>query len=788
MSTQFTERNKEKEEILPQIQAPPQGLPPPPRPKGDRGLVIATVILVLAIILGGGAFVLALVAQHPGGQVTPTPVPTTIPTPGVTPTPGSDITPTPAPGIVFGPQALPAPLNAPAYWEKVVGTQSGVNHVESVSGANIMDTPSLQALVTVRSSGPGATLDVYVYNNITSAHPTQIFKLQGLLKGDAKISGYSTIMTAEVDQNSALNAGKPLSAMKQDLFREFDWSGEQGTLVQTAFPGLFPDLTRYQAEADQALVNKGQDTWKNDPAQVAKAMAAKFLSWQRPLTAALLSGGGPQDVYASVLVKETPISGTGFSPTVNVTLSRLEGNTHNFWVVIGVEGDKNFTLTNIESRSLIASPVTLEGKGAAFEAVIGKAVIFDHVYADIGHAQIMGTTSGMGISNYSTKVVYTSTFHQGVQEGIVAVFQDNGGMSADIANAVMIKVLLDPEPGVALGPLPGPDALSNPAYWTHFVSTPTMGGVAEQVTFGNLLGKPSLQALVIARQIVGGGPLFRSAFVFDNITAPTPKLLFKVEHLLHGDARISGYSSIMTAEVDLNSTINKGKPDTDVTADLFREFQWSAGAGTFVQVAFPGIYPDLTRYQAETDQALVSFGEDKWKNDVTKVAQNLAVNLLKWSPKSQTTILSGGGAQDVNAVVQVRSASPGHSTINVTLSRLEGNTHNIWVAIAVADGSYMSITSPHKWDRLASPVTVKGTGSAFEGDVGTVYVLDHLYNDIGHARGIPATGGKTTFTATVPYNASFHHGAQEGVLANYSYSEADSSIAGVVMMKVLVSA
>ncbi len=437
MSTQFTERNKEKEKTLPQIQAPPQSLPPPPRSKGGRWLVIATVILVLAIILGGSAFVLALVAQHPGGQVTPTPLPTTIPTPGVTPTPGSDITPTPAPGIVFGPQALPAPLNAPVYWEKVVGTQSGVNHVESVSGANIMDTPSLQALVTVRSSGPGATLDVYVYNNITSAHPTQIFKLQGLLKGDAKISGYSTIMTAEVDQNSALNAGKPLSAMKQDLFREFDWSGEQGTLVQTAFPGLFPDLTRYQAE---------------------------------------------------------------------------------------------------------------------------------------------------------------------------------------------------------------------------------------------------------------------------------------------------------------------------------------------------------------TDQALVSFGEDKWKNDATKVAQNLAVNLLKWSPKSQTTILSGGGAQDVNAVVQVRSASPGHSTISVTLSRLEGNTHNIWVAIAVADGSYMSITSPHKWDRLTSPVTVKGTGSAFEGDVGTVYVLDHLYNDIGHARGIPATGGKTTFTATVPYNASFHHGAQEGVLANYSYSEADSSIAGVVMMKVLVSA
>jgi hypothetical protein len=438
MSTQFKDTNKDHATI-PQV--PSQGFPQSSRPKRGRWLVIATVIFVLAVILGGSALVLAPVAQHPGGQVTPTPAPTTrpkTPAPGVTPTPGgSDMTPTPAPGVTLGPQSGPSSVKDLAYWDKIVGTKSGVNHVESVSFANIMDSPSLQALVMVRYSGPDATLDVCVYNNITSAKPTQIFKWQGLLKGDAKISGYNTIMTAEVDKYSALNANKPLSVMKQDLFREFDWSSAGGTLVQAAFPGLFPDLTRYQAEADQRLVSYGQDTWKNNAA---------------------------------------------------------------------------------------------------------------------------------------------------------------------------------------------------------------------------------------------------------------------------------------------------------------------------------------------------------------KVAQNLAVKLLKWSPSSQVTIQSGGGARDVDAVVQVRSTAPDHPTINVTLSRLEGNTHNMWVAIAVADGSYMSITSPHKWDRLTSPVTVKGTGGAFESDVGSVYVLDHLYNDIGHAKGIPANGGKTTFTATVPYSASFHGGAQEGVLAYYTYSQADSSIAGVVMQKVLLSA
>jgi hypothetical protein len=123
----------------------------------------------------------------------------------------------------------------------------------------------------------------------------------------------------------------------------------------------------------------------------------------------------------------------------------------------------------------------------------------------------------------------------------------------------------------------------------------------------------------------------------------------------------------------------------------------------------------------------------------------------------------------------------------VTLSRLEGNTHNMWVAIAMADGSILSITSPQKLALLSSPVTVTGTGSAFEGDVGTIYVLDHLYNGIGHARGVPATGmGKTTFTATIPYNATFH-GTQEGVLAFYTYSAADGAISGVVLQKVLLS-
>jgi hypothetical protein len=104
---------------------------------------------------------------------------------------------------------------------------------------------------------------------------------------------------AEVDKNSGLNVNKTISAMKADLFREFNWSSKEGTFVQVAFPGLFPDLTRWQAEQDQLTVNQGQHAWKNDPAQVARNLAVKLLTWSASAQTTVLSGGGPREMRGS---------------------------------------------------------------------------------------------------------------------------------------------------------------------------------------------------------------------------------------------------------------------------------------------------------------------------------------------------------------------------------------------------------------------------------------------------------------------------------------------------------
>jgi hypothetical protein len=1086
---------------------PPVNVPQPPkRPSHNRRnfwFAIAAVVIILGLIFSVFAVFAVQPGKSPSTQVTPTPT-ATAPGSTSTTTPGGDTTPAPAPGVTNGPQNGPSGVNTVGYWDTILGTSGTNGKVESVSFANVMGNSTLQALVTVRHSDANNTLDVYVFDKITSKNPVQIFKLDGLMKGEAKISYYNSIMTAEVDQNSTVNAGKTVSQMTPDLYREFAWS--KGTMTQVAFPGIFPDLTRYQAEADQARVNQGIDTWKNDAVQVAKALANESFKWTRAVTTKVLSGGGPNDVYATVQVQEPPVAGgPKFSPTAYVTLSRLEGNTHNMWVAIAVKDDAN-SLTNIPARSLVASPVILKGQGGTFEGTIGQAYILDHLYNPIGLGLVTGTPALANNASYSIAVSYVSSFKVGAQEGVVQVFFTTP-IEANPSTTVMVKVLLNPKPVVVQGPVscpivtqvqgywshilgldtstssvgtvscanlkgdpslqalvpvytngklsgvyvydnltnfdlttgphpvqifklqtqgasisgvstimtvdgdlyrefkwsgtagtfvqvvfPGmfpdmtryqaeqsqtaviagqntwkldpvqttqhwtllggtaklvkgggpndltavvnvtypdkggpttnipitqvtlqrlegkangiweitsvgsnwlfiytpksgstinspvtvtgfgpqyeaqvgivyildrlykqiqvgnnfamaPDgssppskfsldvkyassltgstqegivelvhtsgasfargevmvkvlinptsttSIQDPAYWTQFVSAPPAIRVADSVTFGHLLGKSSMQAVVVARDILGGGPVYRDVFVFDNINAAQPQLLWHESSLLHGDAKISGYNTVMTAQVDANSSINKGKLEAALTTDLFREFNWSNSAGAFVQVAFPGIFPDLTRYQAEAAQSQVNAGQSTWRNDPALVAKALAAQFFNWQGTVTTKVLSGGGAQNVYATVQVQGApiQSAQPTIVVTLSRLEGNTHNMWVATAVQDGTKLTLTNIPAGSLISSPVTLTGKGSAFEAVIGQGVVYDHLYTTIGHAQIVGSPGmGEANYSIKVPYTSSFK-GTQEGIVVAYQdMGGLSSENYSAVMVKVLI--
>jgi hypothetical protein len=323
-----------------------------------------------------------------------------------------------------------------AYWDARIPTQAGVSKVESVTCGYLKGAPTLQALVTVRYNGTGSVMDVYVYDHITDASPNQMFKLQNLYMGSAKISVYNSVITAEVDMGSGENKDKSSSAYVTDLYREFKWSDGAGTLVQVTFPGLFPDLTRYQAEADQAQVNQGHQPWKLSATMTAQAFGANLLQWDPNAPATLVSGGGPHDVQAVVNLKTT-------GPTANsITLSmtRLEGNTNGgIWIVTQAVS-QDLTITQPQNGSLIHSTTTVTGTGNAFEGVIGQIAILDHLYNEIGRAQAKGAI-GNGHTTFTTTVTSRPTFKNGAEEGLV-ILTANSNATGGIAGAAIVKVLI----------------------------------------------------------------------------------------------------------------------------------------------------------------------------------------------------------------------------------------------------------------------------------------------------------------------------------------------------------
>ena len=329
----------------------------------------------------------------------------------------SDAPQAPLSQSTLGPQPCPGKANNLSYWDNIIRT-SGDAKVESVSCAKFMTYPGLQALVLVRHHSTGSIADVYVYAKILSHKPARIFKLSGLLHGKAKISVYNTVLTAQA-QNS--------STLVPDLFREFKWSDGAGAFEQTAFPGMFPDMTRYQAEADQAEVNQGHQPWKLDALFTTKSALGLFKrDSNNPVT--LVSGGGLHDAYAVVRVEAYPQGSGAFA--ILVKLSRLEGNTHGgIWEIVAVQGNR-MSLTAPVKGALLTSPTIVKGSAPLFEGEAGVVEMLDSHSTKIGSAIATG-------SPFSVRVSYSSSFHGGAQEGIVSLYYQSGATTP-----FMVKVLL----------------------------------------------------------------------------------------------------------------------------------------------------------------------------------------------------------------------------------------------------------------------------------------------------------------------------------------------------------
>lgn len=121
------------------------------RPLSERRrqmLIGAVIVALVVLLISGVVFIPGVIRPRQ-----PTPTPTT------------------------GAQACPAGPASPAYWEALVGANGRDRLVQGVSCAPIVGASSLQALVLVRHTDASSTLDVFVFDEISSAHPTRLFSL-----------------------------------------------------------------------------------------------------------------------------------------------------------------------------------------------------------------------------------------------------------------------------------------------------------------------------------------------------------------------------------------------------------------------------------------------------------------------------------------------------------------------------------------------------------------------------------------------------------------------------------
>jgi hypothetical protein len=79
-----------------------------------------------------------------------------------------------------------------------------------------------------------------------------------------------------------------------------------------------------------------------------------------------------------------------------------------------------------------------------------------------------------------------------------------------------------------------PTTISSPTYWNPLIPTQANTGKVESVTCANILGNASIQALVNVRSTGTGSVL--DVYIYDTITNPAPRQIFKLLNLYEGDA------------------------------------------------------------------------------------------------------------------------------------------------------------------------------------------------------------------------------------------------------------
>jgi hypothetical protein len=321
-------------------------------------------------------------------------------------------------------------------WDSLVGTHANVNKVQKVICGSLQGAGSLDALVDVRYYSPDARLDFSVYTNLTGT-PTRLFGVQGLLNGDVVISSAGTVTTAEVNPMDAIKAAP-------DIFKEYQWNGT--AFAQVLFPGMYPDVTRYQADRSQNLVNgeiaalqPGQtqanitDAWRLSPGGVVSRLAKTVFQWVN-YTVTLPTHAAQLNVLPITVTNLGPGSG-GVIVTVH-HLNEVPTNIYEVEQVSSIDG--SVSLSSPAAYAQLTSPVRVIGSSSVTGNIQGQVVFYDDTYVAVAGSGAIHSPVSNGFAQFSDSIGYHLA--PGLQEGIIAFYTTNQNNMFLSSQAVLVKV------------------------------------------------------------------------------------------------------------------------------------------------------------------------------------------------------------------------------------------------------------------------------------------------------------------------------------------------------------
>jgi hypothetical protein len=388
----------------------------------------ALFLMVRAVILCGLLFLLSGCAKVPARSGSVQDVSTQLPrvqTSVVSPTP------TPKP-VVITLQVTGCPPGLTLNWDMLVGTKASVNKVQTVSCGSLEGSGSLDALIGVRYYTADARLDSYVYGDLF-ATPHRLFAMGGLLNGDVQISPAGTIMTAES------GSGDPVLGQR-DVFKEYSWSGT--AFQQILFPGIYPDMTYYQAELDQSRLNAElaagdkRDAWKATFSGVANQLAKQIFHWTSTRFSTIQFSNHNGSYIGSVT--NLGPGGGGFV----ASMFHLDNNASNIFVIKQVSSlDGGTALTSPTMGLQLNSPTSISGSALAAGGVLGRVVIYSDTFIAFGDSGDIPSPGSGGYVNFSRSVTYRLN-SAGTQEGLVAFYATTQNDAFLSNQVVMVKVFL----------------------------------------------------------------------------------------------------------------------------------------------------------------------------------------------------------------------------------------------------------------------------------------------------------------------------------------------------------